>query len=303
MRQGQRGGRGVGGGRHDPAPWYQRLGTVMLAHWPHHSTRSLTEVQCPFDALEPPHPTGPDLPLTPPHTPRMGASRELSRRVEQFVLRRTADINRAYLPPLTSHVAFVRPTPLQLRLYSEVLRSGSVQSMLGGSGSDYGDQVLVLRVRVWVHVWEGGAECVGWEGPEGLVSARFASRCEKSAQRAQARWPLHVKDKNVCMQVLSVISNLRKICNHPSLYLSSSSPEPHGVAGAAAGAQEAAAGGLVDPMQSGKVAALMVLLRHIIAVEHERCVVVSEVSTQASTPPLLPPSTQVQEDRAFKPRV
>ena len=34
--------------------------------------------------------------------------RELSRRVEQFVLRRTREVNARYLPPLSSYVVFCR---------------------------------------------------------------------------------------------------------------------------------------------------------------------------------------------------
>lgn len=41
-------------------------------------------------------------------------SAELQRRVDAFMLRRTNDINAAYLPPLHSYVAFCRPTPLQV---------------------------------------------------------------------------------------------------------------------------------------------------------------------------------------------
>lgn len=41
---------------------------------------------------------------TPPLTP----CRELARRVEQFVLRRTREVNARYLPPLTNYVVFCR---------------------------------------------------------------------------------------------------------------------------------------------------------------------------------------------------
>lgn len=41
-------------------------------------------------------------------------SAELQRRVDAFMLRRTKEINVAYLPPLHSYVAFCRPTPLQV---------------------------------------------------------------------------------------------------------------------------------------------------------------------------------------------
>jgi DNA repair and recombination protein RAD54B len=41
-------------------------------------------------------------------------STELARRVEPFVLRRTAEVNAAYLPPLTSYVVFCRLSNLQV---------------------------------------------------------------------------------------------------------------------------------------------------------------------------------------------
>ena len=40
--------------------------------------------------------------------------RELSRRVDSFVLRRTNEINARYLPPLTNCVVFCRPSHLQV---------------------------------------------------------------------------------------------------------------------------------------------------------------------------------------------
>ena len=43
--------------------------------------------------------------------------RELARRVDSFVLRRTSEINARYLPPLTNYVVFCRPTDLQVKLY------------------------------------------------------------------------------------------------------------------------------------------------------------------------------------------
>lgn len=39
---------------------------------------------------------------------------ELTSRVEKFMLRRTNDVNCAYLPPLTTYVVFCRLTPLQV---------------------------------------------------------------------------------------------------------------------------------------------------------------------------------------------
>lgn len=34
--------------------------------------------------------------------------------VSAFVLRRTAEVNSRYLPPLTTYVVFCRPSPLQV---------------------------------------------------------------------------------------------------------------------------------------------------------------------------------------------
>jgi DNA repair and recombination protein RAD54B len=41
-------------------------------------------------------------------------SAELGRRVDAFMLRRTKEINAAYLPPLHSFVVFCPPSPLQV---------------------------------------------------------------------------------------------------------------------------------------------------------------------------------------------
>ena len=42
--------------------------------------------------------------------------RELARRVDSFVLRRTSEINARYLQSLTNYVVFCRPTDLQVKL-------------------------------------------------------------------------------------------------------------------------------------------------------------------------------------------
>ena len=44
----------------------------------------------------------------------LAVCRELSRRVDSFVLRRTNEINARYLPPLTNYVVFCRPSDLQV---------------------------------------------------------------------------------------------------------------------------------------------------------------------------------------------
>ncbi|BDA44096.1 DNA repair and recombination protein RAD54B [Coccomyxa sp. Obi] len=61
-------------------------------------------------------------------------SAELQRRVDAFILRRTNDINAAYLPPLHSYVAFCRPTPLQVAMYKQLIRSNMVTSLLTSTG-------------------------------------------------------------------------------------------------------------------------------------------------------------------------
>lgn len=43
-------------------------------------------------------------------------SQELNTRVASFVLRRTAELNRQYLPPLTNFTVFCKPSDLQVRL-------------------------------------------------------------------------------------------------------------------------------------------------------------------------------------------
>ena len=45
-------------------------------------------------------------------------SQELAARVASFVLRRTAELNARYLPPLSSYEVFCKLTPLQVRQHS-----------------------------------------------------------------------------------------------------------------------------------------------------------------------------------------
>lgn len=74
-------------------------------------------------------------------------------------------------------------------------------------------------------------------------------------------------------QTLSVLTNLRKICNHPALYTSSTSNALEG------GEEESVGPDVVDaaaPALSGKMAALSFLLDQIVRVEKGRCVVVSQ---------------------------
>jgi DNA repair and recombination protein RAD54B len=140
-------------------------------------------------------------------------SAELSRRVESFILRRGAEVNAKFLPPLSSYVVFCRPSDTQIKLLAEVLGSTSVRSLLGATGSDFGDQVL------------------------------------------------------------SVLGNLRKICNHPALFTSSSSSNKEESDSLLDGCEKVET---TAPDLSGKMAALHFLLHKIVHEEQGRCVVVSQ---------------------------
>ncbi|KAL3144372.1 hypothetical protein ABBQ32_004125 [Trebouxia sp. C0010 RCD-2024] len=71
-------------------------------------------------------------------------SKELSRRVDSFVLRRTNEINARYLPALTSYVIFCKPSDLQVELYKQVLQSKSVAALMSGRASEPSDGVLSI---------------------------------------------------------------------------------------------------------------------------------------------------------------
>ncbi|GAB4818167.1 hypothetical protein N2152v2_005213 [Parachlorella kessleri] len=141
-------------------------------------------------------------------------SEELGKRVSQFVLRRTSDINAKYLPPLALYVAFCRPSPLQLRLYSAVLGSSSVRKMLTTTGADHGDQAL------------------------------------------------------------TILTNLKKICNHPRLYNMDEETRLRLNMEAEPELDPEAA---FDPLQSGKMAVLSVILEDCLGgAAGDRVVVVSQ---------------------------
>ncbi|KAL4538177.1 hypothetical protein Ndes2526B_g05342 [Nannochloris sp. 'desiccata'] len=146
-------------------------------------------------------------------------SAELSRRVESFILRRGAEVNARYLPPLSRYVVFCRPSETQLKLLGEVLGSASVRSLLGATGSDFGDQVL------------------------------------------------------------SVLGNLRKICNHPALFTSSKNSDDADKEQDQAFFDNRGDLNVLEttaPELSGKMAALHFLLEKIVKQEKSRCVVVSQ---------------------------
>jgi SNF2-related domain len=67
---------------------------------------------------------------------------ELSRTIDPFQLRRTADINSRYLPPCLRYVVFCRPTKAQLAAYARALREES-GGLLATNKPD-GTQVLTL---------------------------------------------------------------------------------------------------------------------------------------------------------------
>lgn len=70
--------------------------------------------------------------------------RELSRIIAPYQLRRTADINRKYLPPCRRYVVMCRPTATQLRVYERVLvEEAGVERLLAAAKPD-GTQVLAL---------------------------------------------------------------------------------------------------------------------------------------------------------------
>ena len=69
--------------------------------------------------------------------------RELSRIIAPYQLRRTADINRKYLPPCRRYVVFCRPTATQLAVYQRVLSEAGLDRLLAAGKPD-GTQVLAL---------------------------------------------------------------------------------------------------------------------------------------------------------------
>ncbi|KAG0126430.1 DNA repair and recombination protein RAD54B [Tuber indicum] len=56
---------------------------------------------------------------------------ELARLTKLFVLRRTAEILSAYLPPKSKYVVFCRPSPRQLKVYKSILGSSAFSRCLG----------------------------------------------------------------------------------------------------------------------------------------------------------------------------
>ena len=82
-------------------------------------------------------------------------SEELSRRIEAFVLRRGAEVNTKYLPPLHMYVLFCRPSETQVGMVQQVLKSNAVcgllssnQSYATGGGGGVGDQALAVLTSI-----------------------------------------------------------------------------------------------------------------------------------------------------------
>ncbi|KAL8610538.1 hypothetical protein ACOMHN_060458 [Nucella lapillus] len=162
---------------------------------------------------------------------------ELSRLTRLFVLRRTQEINNKYLPPKVEVVLFCRPSSLQTAVYREILRSGVVRSCLMGG--------------------RGGCGGRGAGAPH-----------------------------------LLAIAALKQVCNHPRLIAPKvmqaaralQQAEPGNVAdgdslffGLAGGRlQEQLTSQSVEPLHSGKMAALAVVLANVFRSQpHDKVVLVS----------------------------
>ena len=102
----------------------------------------------------------------------------LSDLVNEFILRRTNTILSEHLPPKLTQIVFVRMTPLQREIYAHILSSKAVQAELGAP--------------------HGG----GGGGGDGGDSPGPAAGGKKS---------------NSGKTVLSSITSLKKLCNHPQL--------------------------------------------------------------------------------------
>jgi len=83
-----------------------------------------------------------------PAVKRLGDSRssELARKVESFILRRTAEINQKYLPPKKVYVCFVTPTETQIEIYKKLLRTKLVRRTMGGRT----DSATQLSAILWL---------------------------------------------------------------------------------------------------------------------------------------------------------
>ncbi|EFJ40540.1 hypothetical protein VOLCADRAFT_99672 [Volvox carteri f. nagariensis] len=77
-----------------------------------------------------------------------GRASELQSKVAVFILRRTQALLAKHLPPLTSLTLFCKPSDQQIGLYSAVLRSKAVASLLyGGGGGEDNTLAVITALR------------------------------------------------------------------------------------------------------------------------------------------------------------
>ncbi|KAK9848941.1 hypothetical protein WJX84_006451 [Apatococcus fuscideae] len=74
-------------------------------------------------------------------------TRELGKMIDTVVLQRTSEVNQRYLPCLSTFVLFCRPSPFQITLYKEVLKSKTVASLLGSSDTKEGVLHIITMLK------------------------------------------------------------------------------------------------------------------------------------------------------------
>lgn len=194
-------------------------------------------------------------------------SRELTRRVESFVLRRDADSMTAYLPPLSTFVVFCKPSKLQVRLITSVLQSGSVQQILGQNRkgpvvrkTNFGDQALsaltVLR-KICNHPLLH--QTINDPGPNDTNNDTIDTSITPKSDHT------FLDEDGSSSSLLNSITIKQEINMTQDKSLSQQPPNDTAV-------EEKA-------RLSGKMATLAVLLHHIIALQGHRCIVVSQFTT------------------------
>ncbi|KAK8245335.1 P-loop containing nucleoside triphosphate hydrolase protein [Phyllosticta capitalensis] len=70
---------------------------------------------------------------------------ELDRLVEQFMLRRKADVLSKYLPPKTEHILLCQPTNAQAEIYRNIVASSVFRGALGGSSESAFQLINILK--------------------------------------------------------------------------------------------------------------------------------------------------------------
>ncbi|EDQ90307.1 uncharacterized protein MONBRDRAFT_16342 [Monosiga brevicollis MX1] len=73
---------------------------------------------------------------------------ELNRTIHEFVLRRTKEVNAAYLPPKTDYVVFCQPTPLQLQLYQRLIATQFVRSCMNAVRGGTRHLLVIAALRM-----------------------------------------------------------------------------------------------------------------------------------------------------------